>query len=103
MSSEKMPIGCKWAYQCKEGAIVALEMEIAQGVVRVFSDSHSALCLVQDLVYHARTKHIDIRYHRIRKLVEDGELELAKVYTKENTVDTLTKELPWDSFFRVEH
>ena len=69
----------------------------------MFFDSQSAFCLVQNPIYHTRTKHIDIRYHRIRKLVEDGELELAKVYTKENTADTLTKELPWDSFFRVEH
>ena len=59
--------------------------------------------MVQNSIYHIRTKHIDIRYHRIRELVEDGELELVKAYTKENTVDTLTKELPWDSFFRVEH
>ena len=64
------------------------------GGVRVFCDSQSALCLVQNSIYHTRTKHIDIIYHRIRELVEDGELELAKVYTKENTVDTLTKKLP---------
>ena len=43
-------------------------------------------------------KHIDIRYHRIRELVEEGEVELVKVHTKENPVDALTKVLPWDSF-----
>ena len=46
----------------------------------------------------ARTKHIDIRYHRIIELLEDGEVELVKVYTKENPADALTKVLPRDSF-----
>ena len=41
------------------------EMGIAQGMVRVYFDNQSILSLVQNLVYHARTKHIDIRYHRI--------------------------------------
>ena len=69
----------------------------------MFSDSQSALCLVQNPIYHTRTKHIDIRYHRIRERVEDSELEIVKMYIKENIADTLTKELPWDSLFRVEH
>ena len=56
--------------------------------------------MVQNLIYHARTKHIDITYHRIRELVEDGEMELVKVYTKDNVADGLTKVLPRDSFFR---
>ena len=56
--------------------------------------------MVQNLVYHARTKHIDIKYHRIQELVENGEMELVKVYTKDNTANALTKVLSRDSFFR---
>ena len=74
------------------------EMGCIQGAIRVHYDSPSALLLAQNSVYHARTKHIDIRYHRIRELVEDGEVELVKVYTKENPADALTKVLPRDSF-----
>ena len=76
------------------------EMGCIQGAVRVHCDSQSALLLAQNSVYHARTKHIDIRYHRIRELVEDGEVELVKVYTKENPADALTKVLPRDSFHK---
>ena len=65
----------------------------------MYSNSQSALSLVQILVYHARTKHIDIRYHKIRELMEDGEMELVKVYTKDNVADALTKILSGDSFF----
>ena len=56
--------------------------------------------LAQNLVYHAHTKHIDVRYHRIRELMEEGEVELMKVHTKENQSDALTKVLPKDSFHR---
>ena len=74
------------------------EMGLTQEAIRVHCDSQSALLLAQNLVYHARTKRIDIRYHRIRELVEDGEVELVKVHTKENPADALTKVLPRDSF-----
>ena len=42
-------------------------------------------------MYHARTKHIDVRFHKIRKLVSSGELLLEKVHTSENAADMLTK------------
>ena len=60
------------------------EMGLTQEAIRVHCDSQSALLLAQNSVYHVRTKHIDIQYHRIRELVEDGEVELVKVHTKEN-------------------
>ena len=50
--------------------------------------------LAQNFIYHACTKHIDIRYHRIKELMEDGKVELVKVHTKENLTDALMKVLP---------
>ena len=61
-------------------------------------DNQSTLLLAQNSVYHTRMKYIDIGYHWIRELVEEGEVELVKVHTKENSVDALTKVLPRDSF-----
>ena len=61
-------------------------------------DSQSALLLAQNSIYRVRIKHIDIRYHRIRELIRDGEMKLVKVHTKENPADILTKVLPWDNF-----
>ena len=60
-------------------------------------DSKSALLLAQNSIFHARTRHIDIRCHRIRELVENDKVKLVKVHTKENPVDALTKVLPWDN------
>ena len=49
-------------------------------------------------MYHARTKHIDVRFHRIRELVSSSELLLKKVHTSENAADMLTKPVTVDKF-----
>ena len=49
-------------------------------------------------VFHAKTKHIDVKYHFIREVIDDKQIQLVKVDTKENLVDLLTKWLPGDSF-----
>jgi hypothetical protein len=46
----------------------------------------------------ARTKHIDVRYHFIRDLVEEKKIKIEYVNTKKNTADALTKNLPGDQF-----
>ena len=79
---------------------LTLEMSLAQEAIRVHCDSQSVLLLAQNSVYHARMKHIDIKYRQIRELVEECEVELVKVHTKENPADALTKVLPRDSFRR---
>ena len=42
-------------------------------------------------MFHARTKHIQLRYHFIRVLLEDEILSLEKIQDPENLVDMLTK------------
>lgn len=41
--------------------------------------------------FHARTKHIDVQYHFLCNMVEDGKVNLEKVGTKENVANALTK------------
>lgn len=62
--------------------------------IPLYSDSQSAIALTQDGSYHARTKHIDIRYHFIRFVVQNGSINLIYCPTNNMTADTLTKALP---------
>lgn len=73
---------------------------INQASVRIRCDSSSALSLAANPTYHARSKHIDIRYQRIREMVVQGDIMLEKVPTKENKADGLTKVLPRDAHER---
>ncbi|KAK4286499.1 hypothetical protein QN277_003048 [Acacia crassicarpa] len=54
-------------------------------------DNQSAIHLAKNSTYHSRTKHIDVRYHWIRDVIENGELELVKVHTNLNWSDMMTK------------
>ena len=39
---------------------------------RLYSDSQSAIHLAKNSAFHSRTKHIQLRYHFIRLVLEDG-------------------------------
>ena len=44
-------------------------------------------------VFHDKTKHIEIRYHYIRDMVQKGAVELQHVPTDDQTTYILTKPL----------
>ena len=60
----------------------------------LFYDSQSAIHLAKNPVFHARTKHIQLKYHFIRDLIKDGTLLLEKIQGTENQADMLTKVVP---------
>uniref|UniRef100_A0A2N9G9Z0 Reverse transcriptase Ty1/copia-type domain-containing protein n=1 Tax=Fagus sylvatica TaxID=28930 RepID=A0A2N9G9Z0_FAGSY len=51
-----------------------------QSGVQMHCDSQSAIYLAKNQVYHARTKHIDVRFHKIRELIVTGDIILEKPY-----------------------
>ena len=86
---------------CKEaiwlGRLVA-DLGIKIEMPELRCDSQSAIQLAKNPVFHAKTKHVDVKYHFIRELIEDKQLQLVKVHTTENPADLLTKGLPKASF-----
>ena len=36
-------------------------------------------------------KHIDVRFHFVREILDEGDIELLKIHTNENPADMLTK------------
>ncbi|CAH9146636.1 unnamed protein product [Cuscuta epithymum] len=66
--------------------------------VVIFSDSQSAIQLCKNPVFHDRTKHIDVRFHYIRDIVEKGIIKLEKIPSEFNPADMGTKCLPVEKF-----
>ena len=67
------------------------ELGVGQKHIKVHCDSQSAIHLAKNQVYHARTKHIDVRYHFIREILEEGGVIIQKIRTTENPADMTTK------------
>ncbi|KAE8658140.1 Retrovirus-related Pol polyprotein from transposon TNT 1-94 [Hibiscus syriacus] len=74
------------------------ELGVQQGGVQLLCDNQSAIHLAKNQVYRARTKHIDVRFHKIRELVASGEVLFQKVHTDENAADMFTKPVTTDKF-----
>lgn len=72
------------------------DLGIKQEKYVLYCDSQSAIHLVKNLAFHSKSKHIDLRYHWIRQVLEEGNLQLEKIHTTENPADMLTKILPRD-------
>ncbi|CAN0866868.1 Retrovirus-related Pol polyprotein from transposon TNT 1-94, partial [Linum grandiflorum] len=74
------------------------ELGFRQERPQLFCDSQSAIHLAKNSTFHSRSKHIDVRYHWIRDVVESKQLQLEKIHTDENGSDMCTKSLPREKF-----
>nr|GEU80601.1 ribonuclease H-like domain, reverse transcriptase, RNA-dependent DNA polymerase [Tanacetum cinerariifolium] len=61
--------------------------------VTIRVDNKSAIALMKNLVFHGRSKHIDIRYHFIRECVEKNQIEVEHISGDLQRADILTKAL----------
>uniref|UniRef100_A0A0A9XG27 Retrovirus-related Pol polyprotein from transposon TNT 1-94 n=2 Tax=Lygus hesperus TaxID=30085 RepID=A0A0A9XG27_LYGHE len=61
--------------------------------IKLLVDSSSAISFIKNCENSRRAKHIDIRRHFIKDLVENGDLQIEYVNTNENVSDFLTKPL----------
>ena len=69
------------------------ELGIAQACVTIHCDSQSVIHLANHQMYHERTKHIDVKLHLIRDVIEYEKVKVEKVSTEENSADMFTKSL----------
>ncbi|GJZ06538.1 putative ribonuclease H-like domain-containing protein, partial [Tanacetum coccineum] len=58
---------------------------------KIYIDNESTIFIVKNLVFHSKTKHIEIRHHFIRDSYKKKLIQVIKIYTDHNVVDLLTK------------
>lgn len=76
----------KWLKQLAD----ELDKKIAK-TITIFCDNQSSIKLASSDAYRPRTKHIDIRFHHIRELIEAKTIDIKFVPTDKNAADALTK------------
>jgi len=57
-------------------------------------DAQAALQLLKNPVYHDRTKHIAVKVHFVRELMESGQVDFQYLQTEKQVADALTKAVP---------
>ncbi|GJY69934.1 retrovirus-related pol polyprotein from transposon TNT 1-94 [Tanacetum coccineum] len=70
------------------------ELGVELNTVAVNYDNQGAIHLSWNHVFHERTKHINVRYHFIRGVLEAKTVKVLKVGTEHNVADALTKVVP---------
>ncbi|GJU53552.1 retrovirus-related pol polyprotein from transposon TNT 1-94 [Tanacetum coccineum] len=83
--------GCEGSYLAK-GTLGRVGIEL--NTVAVNCDNQGAIHLSQNHVFHERTKHINVRYHFIREVLEAKTIKVLKVGIEHNVADALTKVVP---------
>ncbi|GKG19908.1 hypothetical protein Tco_0377007, partial [Tanacetum coccineum] len=65
---------------------------------KIYIDNESIICIVKNLVYHSKTKHIVIRQYFIRDAYEKKLIQVLKIHTDDNVADLLTKAFDFSRF-----
>nr|GEV77604.1 putative ribonuclease H-like domain-containing protein [Tanacetum cinerariifolium] len=58
---------------------------------KIYIDNKSTICSVKNLVFHSKTKHIEIRHHFIRDSYKKKLIQVIKIHTDHNVADLLKK------------
>jgi hypothetical protein len=89
---------------CKEICFIVQVMEfMGMDVARpipVHVDNVGAIFMANNKVTSQRTKHIDVRYHFVRELIEKRLIKICFVKSADNKADLFTKNLENDTFWK---
>lgn len=82
---------------CKESLFICTFLTECLGSkvnhIVMYNDNQSAQKLCNSSLFHSRTKHIDVRHHFIRQVVNDGIISIKYCPTDDMMADVLTKAL----------
>lgn len=68
--------------------------------VTIYEDNQSAICISKNPQFHGRTKHVDIKFHFVRDLVESKVIEVTYCPTNEMIADSFTKGICREKFVK---
>ncbi|GKC84038.1 hypothetical protein Tco_1139755 [Tanacetum coccineum] len=83
------------SWQCKKQTVVPT---LLLKNTKIFIDNESTICIVKNLVFYLKTKHIEIRHHFIRDSNEKKLIQMIKIHTDRNVADLLTKAFDLERF-----
>jgi len=67
----------------------------------LYCDNSSTIKLSKNPVLHGRSKHIDVRFHFLRELVNEGVIKLVYCSTHSQLSDIMTKAIKFETFDKL--
>ena len=64
----------------------------------VYGDNQAAIAVSKNGIKSERTKHVDVKYHFVTECINNGEVALRWISTKDQQADIFTKALPQPIF-----
>lgn len=77
------------------------EIDIRQDCTTLCIDNQSTIKLINNPVYHRKTKHIDVKFNFIREKVQQKLIDIRYVQSCDQLADILTKALPTLKFQHI--
>ena len=68
-------------------------IDLQLDTIVILFGNQSCIKMTKNLVFHDKSKHIKIKYHYIKDMVQKGVVKLQYVATDEQIADVLTKPL----------
>ncbi len=75
------------------------DVEYFQTII-IYENNQDVIALIKNSQFHARTKHIDIQTHFIKKKIIENFIDLTYVSIDQIITDDLTKSLIRDKFIQ---
>jgi hypothetical protein len=74
------------------------DLGVSIGKPLIYCDSTAAIAYSRSNIENANNRHIELRYHYVKDVVQNGHLEIRHVTSKDNIADLMTKPLPCTRF-----
>jgi hypothetical protein len=89
---------------CKEVLFISQVMDFMKmsfvKPIKVYVDNIGAIFMAKNKVTSNRTKHISVRHHVIRELIDNGLIDVCFVRSDKNDADLFTKNLEHNIFWK---
>ncbi len=67
------------------------DLGLKRETVTIYEDNVGAINIAENNMASKRTKHIDVRYHHLRELIENEDIEVKHIRSEEQIADMMTK------------
>ena len=73
---------------------------IQKELILLLGDNDGSISMAKNPQFHKRTKHVELRWHWVRDLTNDGLINIVDCRDPQQTADILTKQIPRPKFSR---